>query len=97
MNIDEVAVAAGLAAVHDIWKETRRRHGDARNPRVRVVALPAGRVLANTAVGERARALDPVPLVWQRLRPNKRLKLTARVDYGVTLFSSARRSLSAIR
>ncbi|SRR6266516_799593 len=29
-------------------------------------------------------------------RPNKRLKLTARVDYGMNL-SSARRSLSAIR
>ena len=28
--------------------------------------------------------------------PNKRLKLTARVDYGMSL-SSARRSLSAIR
>jgi len=28
--------------------------------------------------------------------PNKRLKLTARVDYGMNLFS-ARRSLSAIR
>ena len=28
--------------------------------------------------------------------PNKRLKLTARVDYGMS-FSSARRSLSAIR
>src|SRR6266576_1967317 len=73
-----------------------RRHGDARNPRVRVVALPAGRVLANTAVGQRARALDPVPVVWQRLRPNKRLKLAARVDEGMNL-SSARRSLSAIR
>jgi len=31
-----------------------------------------------------------------RLLPNKRLKLTARVDYGMNL-SSARRSLSAIR
>ena len=31
-----------------------------------------------------------------RQRPNKRLKLTARVDYGMNLFS-ARRSLSAIR
>jgi len=30
------------------------------------------------------------------LRPNKRLKLAARVDYGMNL-SSARRSLSAIR
>jgi len=29
-------------------------------------------------------------------RPNKRLKLAARVDYGMNL-SSARRSLSAIR
>jgi hypothetical protein len=29
-------------------------------------------------------------------QPNKRLKLTARVDYGMNL-SSARRSLSAIR
>jgi hypothetical protein len=32
----------------------------------------------------------------RRLRPNKRLKLAARVDYGMSLFS-ARRSLSAIR
>jgi hypothetical protein len=32
---------------------------------------------------------------WKRL-PNKRLKLAARVDYGMNL-SSARRSLSAIR
>jgi len=31
-----------------------------------------------------------------RQPPNKRLKLTARVDYGMNL-SSARRSLSAIR
>jgi hypothetical protein len=31
-----------------------------------------------------------------RALPNKRLKLTARVDYGMNLFS-ARRSLSAIR
>jgi hypothetical protein len=30
------------------------------------------------------------------VRPNKRLKLAARVDYGMNL-SSARRSLSAIR
>jgi hypothetical protein len=29
-------------------------------------------------------------------RPNKRLKLSARVDYGMNLFA-ARRSLSAIR
>ena len=29
--------------------------------------------------------------------PNKRLKLAARVGYGMTPFSSARRSLSAIR
>ena len=31
------------------------------------------------------------------LRPNKRLKLAARVRYGMTTLSSARRSLSAIR
>jgi hypothetical protein len=41
------------------------------------------------------------PSIWRpplvrHLPPNKRLKLTARVDYGVNL-SSARRSLSAIR
>jgi len=36
-------------------------------------------------------SLVPVPPL-----PNKRLKLTARVDYGMNL-SSARRSLSAIR
>ena len=29
VKIDEVAVAAGLAAVHDIWKETRRFPGAA--------------------------------------------------------------------
>jgi hypothetical protein len=32
-----------------------------------------------------------------RVLPNKRLKLPARVGYGMTTFSSARRSLSAIR
>jgi len=32
----------------------------------------------------------------QRRAPNKRLKLSARVDYGMSL-SSARRSLSAVR
>jgi hypothetical protein len=36
------------------------------------------------------------PVTDWRLRPNQRLKLTARVDYGMNL-SSARRSLSAIR
>ncbi len=33
---------------------------------------------------------------FQWMLPNKRLKLTARVDYGMNL-SSARRSLNAIR
>jgi hypothetical protein len=36
-------------------------------------------------------------IVWLRLvPPNKRLKLPARAEYGMNLFS-ARRSLSAIR
>jgi len=38
------------------------------------------------------------PEMWEPVRaaPNKRLKLAARVDWGMNL-SSARRSLSAIR
>jgi hypothetical protein len=35
-------------------------------------------------------------LLYESALPNTRLKLTARVDYGMNL-SSARRSLSAIR
>jgi hypothetical protein len=36
------------------------------------------------------------PAALRKAPPNKRLKLAARVDYGMNL-SSARRSLSAIR
>jgi hypothetical protein len=45
-----------------------------------------------------ARALvrDESPVHLVKLPPNKRLKLAARVDYGMNS-SSARRSLSAIR
>jgi len=87
------------------WLQTtlpQRRQGE----RAVFVGVDSGRgtddlrwiVAGIERAGGRAYAAVPVCVytISQRKLPNKRLKLAARVDYGMTL-SAARRSLSAIR
>ncbi len=47
--------------------------------------------------GSRYAQIEELALIQCGGRPNRRLKLTARVGGGMTTLSSARRSLSAIR
>ena len=73
--------------MHGSREAGRQRRADSREEIGYLVMPPA----FLTILGHRI-----TPMSIQHRAPNKRLKLTARVDCGMNL-SSARRSLSAIR